>query len=100
MRSARTPAELLRRLDAGEIVPLTAARWEAWAEAFDVVLEEPTALAGAILGVRWQRNGAAHWGLVEEPETGRRVVRPLADEAAVRALVAERLAAYERMWDG
>lgn len=100
MKSARTPAELLRRLDAGEIVPLTAARWEDWAEAFEIFAEESTALGGGILGVRWQRDGDRRWGLVEEPETDRRVVRPLADEATVRALMADRLAAYERMWDG
>ena len=81
-------------------MPLTAARWAEWVGAFEVVADEPTALAGAILGVRWTANAGTNWGLVEEPESGRRVVRPLADEAAVRALIAERLAAYERMWDG
>jgi hypothetical protein len=100
MRTARTPAELLRRLDAGEIVPLKADSWVAWADVFEAVVAEATALGGEILGIRWRRDGAERWGLVEEPETDRRVVRPLADEAAVRALIADRLAAYERMWDG
>jgi hypothetical protein len=100
VRAARSRAELLRRLAAGEIVPLTAARWEEFGAGFEIVGSVPTALAGAILTVRWDAAGRRRWGVVEEPERGRRVVRPLPDAAAVRALIAERLAAYERMWDG
>ncbi len=100
MRAARSRTELLRRLAAGEIVPLTAARWAEWSGGFTIVETVPTALGGALQAVCWSADGAVRWGLVEEPETGRRAVRPLANEAAVKALIAERLAAYERMWDG
>jgi len=44
--------------------------------------------------------GRAGLAAVERPGAGRRVVRPLPDEEAVRRFVADRLTAYERMWDG
>ena len=51
--------------------------------------------------VRWPAGARRRrWAVVEEPAVGERVVRPLPDQAAVKALIAERLAAYERMWDG
>lgn len=96
-------AELLERLAAGEIVPLAAANWEELAGGFTIAEEIATGLAGSILLV--QRPPAAGrkragWALVEQPEPRVRVVRPLASEKEARALIAERLAAYERMWDG
>jgi hypothetical protein len=52
-------------------------------------------MAGRILLVR-----APLWMLVEEPKPTERVLRPMKNEKEARALIAERLAAYERMWDG
>jgi hypothetical protein len=101
MKRPRSAAELLRRLDAGEIVPLKAASWEAWRDRFAVPEAVPTALGTVIEVVRWPAAGRQRrWGIVEEPAAGERVVRPLPDRAAVKALIADRLAAYERMWDG
>jgi hypothetical protein len=101
VKHARSRDELLRRLDAGEIVPLDTDRWRDWSEAFVLKDEVPTTIAGTIRVVRWPATGRARgWAVVEEPGPRERVVRPLPDRAAVKALIAERLAAYERMWDG
>jgi len=100
MKVARSRAELLRRLAAGEIVPVKIERWEDFVGAFRIVETVTTALGSTILVARWEADGIVNWGMVEDAEDRRRVVRPLADEAAVRALIADRLAAYERMWDG
>ena len=61
------------------------------------------AVSGSILLIRRPKPGAAKqtgWAIVEEPEPKIRVVRPLDSEKEARALIADRLAAYERMWDG
>ena len=76
--------------------------WFTVAEHFAVVDDIDTHLAGRILLVKIpvparKRPG---WALVEDPEPGRKVIRPLRNEKEARALIAERLAAYERMWDG
>jgi hypothetical protein len=102
MSADATVTDLITRLSAGDIVPLSEKVWTSVAEKFKLVAEIDTHLAGTILLVRrpgppGKRSG---WALVEEPEYGRRVIRPLADEKSARALIAERLAAYERMWDG
>ena len=69
---------------------------------FPLVDDIDTGLAGHILLVRRPvpRAQIAGWALVEDPEPGRKVIRPLANEKEARALIADRLAAYERMWDG
>ena len=101
MKRPRSAAELRRRLDDGETVPLTTARWQQWGGNFEVVEEVSTSLGGVIQVVRWPAGKKERrWALVEEPQPGERVVRPLPDRGAVKALIAERLAAYERMWDG
>ena len=50
------------------------------------------------------QDGTSGWGLATDIGRGglhvRTVVRPLRDRKQVLALIAERLAAYERMWDG
>jgi len=101
MKRPRSAAELLRRLSRGEIVPLTADRWRQWGTGFEIAEEVSISLGGAIQVVRWTAQpNDRRWGIVEEPRPGERVVRPLRDQGAVKALIAERLAAYERMWDG
>ena len=101
-RKIRLPA-LLKDLSAGRIVPLAAGNWIELAAAFPVVERIATGLAGDILLVRWPAAAdrrAAGWALIEAPDPNERVVRPLADEKTARALIADRLAAYDRMWDG
>ena len=95
--------ELAVQLAAGSIVPLAVENWIEVAGSFKVVEEIPTGMGGAILLVRRQLPADRRrlgWALVEESEPKIRVVRPLADEKEARALIADRLAAYERMWDG
>ena len=91
-----TADELRRRLDEERIVSLSADAWAAIAGEFDVLESHETNIAGALVVVRAGDRPAA----VEQPEDGTRVVRRLDDGDAVRAFVAERLADYERMWDG
>jgi hypothetical protein len=97
-----TIKDLQERLTAGEIVPLTTAQWEAQAPDFEVADTIETFMAGRILLVRRPVPGKKKpaWALVEDPEPGQKVIRPLATEKEARALIADRLAAYERMWDG
>ncbi len=90
------PEELRRRLLAGEIVPLTAKAWAALADDFPVVETHATSMAGTLEVRRLDRR----WLLVEQPDPGKRALRLLSTRAAVRTFVQERLAAYDRMWDG
>jgi len=102
MKRAYELGELLERLAAGAIVPVDAEDWDDWREAFTVVEENATVMAGLQRLVRWPVPGTRRrgWALVEEAEPGLLAVRPLTDEPEARALIADRLAAYERMWDG
>ncbi len=97
-----TAKSLLADLGAGKIVPLTEKRWRELAAEFKVVANVSTGLGGVILLVRWPLPGGrkSGWALVEDPEPEQKVIRPLTNEREARALIADRLAAYERMWDG
>lgn len=97
-----TAERLVTELAAGTIVPMSDENWLKLAAQFKLVEDLPTGLGGVILLVRrpmptGQKLG---WALVEEPKPGEKVVRPLANEKEARALIKDRLAAYERMWDG
>ena len=102
MKRAYKLDELLQRLAAGAVVPVDEEDWQQWGGAFAVVEERETLMAGTQRLVRWPVPGTRRrgWALVEEPEPGLLAVRPLRDEKEARALIADRLAAYERMWDG
>jgi hypothetical protein len=97
-----TDAEQLHhRLEAGEIVPVREEDWVRLGRSFHVVARHDTGLSGELVLARQPRRGRARqWVVVEEPQPDERVVRPVASEAAGRALIADRLATYERMWDG
>jgi hypothetical protein len=87
----------------GKIQVLNTAVWEEISGQFLLKKTVPTGLAGDILLVRWPKPeapGRQGWGIVEEPAEGERVIRPLATQKEALALIAERMAAYERMWDG
>ena len=95
--------DLLAQLAGGRIVPLTEQNWESLVGGFKIVEEISTGMSGVIQRIRRPNPAGGKllgWALVEEPEPTRRVVRPLANEKEARALIADRLAAYERMWDG
>lgn len=100
--STWTLSALVAALEAGRIVPLDEAQWEELAGSFPVAREIETGIAGPLLVVRRPVPGgrAQGWAMVERPRPGERVVRPLPDQRSTKALVEERLRAYERMWDG
>jgi hypothetical protein len=91
------PAEsILTPLEGGEIVVTTPSEWEAVSRDFEVLEEHDTYFAGTLRILR----GPSGLVALEEPRRTERVLRPLRDPDHVRAFVADRLAAYERMWDG
>jgi hypothetical protein len=102
MKRAHTLKELHRRLAEGAVVPVADDDWAAWTDGFETVDTVSSAMGGDKTIVRWPVPGTRRrgWALVEEPEPGLLAVRPLKSEKEARALIAERLAAYERMWDG
>jgi len=83
-------------LDAGRVVRVGADDWTSIAQAFPEVERHATGVAGDLLIVGTGAGLAA----VERPTDQERVIRPLGDAAAARAFVDERLAQYERMWEG
>ena len=89
-------SELTKRLDAGEIVSLSTKAWAKLVADFTEVERHATGLAGDLLIVSRDGRLAA----VEESDAAKRVVRPLKSRAAARDFVRERLAAYDRLWDG
>lgn len=97
------PEKVLASLASGQIIVLKSSQWQKLAPSFPVKETVSTLMAGDILLVRRPLPGQGKkvgWALVEEPKTGERVIRPVATEKEARALIADRLAAYERMWDG
>jgi hypothetical protein len=97
-----TKEKLVEQLASGSIVPLDESVWRELSGAFPLVEDIDTFMAGRILLVRRPVPGKTTpgWAIVEDPAPRRKVVRPLAGEKEARALIADRLAAYDRMWDG
>lgn len=91
-----TPRELERRLQTQRVVTLSKDEWTAVASAFPVQHRHTTGLRGDLLIVRTNVGPAA----VEEPKPHERVVRLFDGENDIGPFVTDRLAAYERMWDG
>lgn len=88
--------ELIERVEATGIVPLSGAEWAECSEGVEIVERHPTQLAGDLLIVRLGGGLAA----VESPSRDARVVRRLSDPEEARTFVAKRMEEYERMWDG
>ena len=91
-----TAEELNQRLRRGEIVPLSAAEWEAIEGHFEELERHATFVVGDLLIVRGESGLAA----VEQPFRDKRVVRPLSSVDEKDEFVKKRLETYERMWDG
>jgi len=91
-----TAEELTRRLEDEGVVSLKAEEWAGVADAFVEIERHDTHVAGDLVIVRTPAGPAA----VEAPRPHQRVIRRLADMDKVRRFVADRLATYERMWDG
>jgi hypothetical protein len=88
--------DLCARLTRGEIVAISTPDWQALAGRFAPLEEHDTLVSGAISVQR----GPCGVVVVEEPKPAERVLRPLADVERARLFVAERLATYDRMWNG
>ncbi len=91
-----TADALCAKLAAREVVKLAADEWAELALAFTEVVREDTLLSGDIVVAA----GPCGHVIVEQPRPDERTVRAAADLAAARAFVAERLATYDRMWNG
>jgi hypothetical protein len=93
---------LVEKLADGSIVPLGVDEWVGVAEHFPLVDDIDTFMNGRILLVRrpLPQGKKPGWAIVEDPAPSQKVIRPLKNEKEARALIADRLAAYERMWDG
>ena len=93
---------LVDKLAEGAIVPMGADEWVEVAENFPLVEDIDTFMSGRILLVRRPvpQGNKPGWAIVEDPAPSQKVIRPLNNEKEARALIADRLAAYERMWDG
>jgi hypothetical protein len=89
-------SQLVQRLGRGELVVLNESQWARLANSCDIIEQIDTKIAGDLLLVRCDAILAA----IECPRSGERVVRPVADLAVARRFIAERLAAYDRIWDG
>jgi hypothetical protein len=97
-----TPENLVELLADGSIVPMDEMVWSSLADSFPLVEDIDTFMSGRILLVRRTAPGKKRlgWAIVEDPAPLKKVIRPLGSEKEARALIADRLAAYERMWDG
>lgn len=83
-------------LDAGRPVRTTRAEWRRLEPRFKERASHATGCNGALrIGLFEGRLVA-----VEEPDASTRAVRGFVDEAAAAAFVKDRLAAYDRLWDG
>lgn len=89
-------SEVLETLGRGRIVEIREEEWQAISGGFKAVESHETGHAGKLLIVQAGDAFAA----VESPASGKRVLRPLADQFAVRSFVTDRLDTYERMWNG
>jgi len=91
-----TANELVRRLEHERIVALTKDDWDSVASTFPLQERHATGLRGNLSIVRTTAGLAA----VEEPTADQRVIRLLGGDEETSRFIADRLASYERMWDG
>jgi hypothetical protein len=91
-----TPREIVERLSPQSVVTLDPTSLEALLEATEILRDEDTCLAGRIRILALQ--GAVM--VQEQNEQGRILVRRFGSEDAAQSFVDDRLATYERMWDG
>ena len=91
-----TAEELRTQVENEGLVIVPEETWNALAPDFEEVERHPTFIAGDLVIVRLGDALAA----VEEPKPGERVLRRLPDADAARAFVEDRMATYDRMWDG
>ncbi len=102
MNPKKSNSDILDQLSVGVIVALTEKQWLKAAGRFSIVETIETGMSGQIQLLRPSAGEGKKrgWAFVEQPKDGHRVVRPFKNEKEARALIKDRLAAYERMWDG
>jgi hypothetical protein len=90
-------AALLKRLVAERVVTVSGATWNEHAGSFAELERHSTCGAGDLL---LARTPAGLVAVEQPPQTDERVRRHFPDAGAAQRFIADRLAAYERMWDG
>jgi len=88
--------EELKAVVAVAVARLTGAEWEKVAGEFTEVEKHDTGMSGRIRLMK----KAGLFLVVEEPQPDVLAVRKVASAAAGRDFLRERMAAYDRMWDG
>ena len=91
-----TRKQLLATLQAGKVAAVPRQQWPTLGRDFVESESHSTGMAGAL---RIGRFGA-YLVAVEEADAGLTAVRPLPSRSAARSFVQQRLAAYDRLWDG
>lgn len=89
-------AELERIFREKRITVLSRNQWERIEPKFEVLERHDTGAKGEILVVK-QGDALA---IVEQPKPGEFVLRPMEGKDRVTIFVEQRLAAYDRIWDG
>ncbi len=87
---------LLAKLADGAITPLPRRQWEALADEFQAVDRRPTGCAGEIVLLKRGRQ----WAVLEYPGPDEVVLRPFKTRKQAQGFIDERIAAYDRIWDG
>lgn len=89
--------QLLERLHGDEVIAVPKAEFEPLSAGLDYERTVDTGLGGPVHVLHSGRS----WALIEFPPRSTEVaVRPLPGAEAVEMLIADRLAVYEKMWDG
>ena len=91
-----THKQLLASLAADKVAAVPKQKWPALARNFVESESHSTGIAGLLRIGRIGENLVA----VEETDAGLIAVRPLASAKAAASFVQQRLAAYDRLWDG
>ena len=87
---------LLEKLAAGQVVPLKRSAWERLAGEFRRTDARPTGCNGEIVLLRRDQG----WYVLEEPNPQEVVLRAFRTRKQAQGFIDERIAAYDRIWDG
>lgn len=91
-----TTKTLMKTLAAGKVAAVKRADWKTLGRSFKTAESHATGMAGQLqVGMLGDHRVA-----VEEAGPDLLAVRPLASPEAAKAFVQERMAAYDRLWDG
>ena len=91
-----TQGELKTLLATERIVVVPSSDWPQLSAIFTEMERHDTGFAGALVLLRFENDLAA----LEQPSADRWVVRRLGDRSEADRFIRDRLAQYERMWDG